>query len=371
MYPELKTSLERFQERLRSLRDAVGTDAAKGTLAELEAKMAAVGFWDHNERAQEVISQVQQLKSEVTPVMDLSQRVDDLHELLALATEEGDTAAADEVRKEVEGLDEEVDKLELKATLNGVNDRANAFISMQAGAGGTESCDWASMLARMYRRFCERHGYDVDIVDVVPGEEAGIRSLTYQVKGPYAFGYLRAEAGVHRLVRISPYDAKSRRHTTFAAVDVIPELPDTAKDIEINPADLRIDTYRAGGAGGQHVNKVDSAVRITHLPTGLVVQCQNERSQHSNKSTALKMLHAKLVREEERKREKEFEKQYGDKNEIAFGSQIRSYVLHPYTIVKDLRTEFEAGNAEGVLDGKIMPFIEAFLRWKLKQRSQK
>ena len=368
MYPELIARLKTCKERVNGLKDAVASDDILARVAKLEQKRDSPGFWDNNDLAQETINEIKLLRGRSDPVLALVSTIDDLLELAEMAEDEGDPTAEDELRLEAQEAEAKLEQLELTATLSGPHDPSNAYLSLQAGAGGTESCDWASMLARMYKRFCERHGFSVKEVDLVAGEEAGIRSTTLHVAGPNAYGYLSAEAGVHRLVRISPYDAKSRRHTSFAAVDVIPELPDASKAIEVNEAELRIDTYRAGGAGGQHVNKVDSAVRITHLPTGLVVQCQNERSQHSNKSTAMKMLKAKLVREEERKRDAELEKHYGNKSEIAFGSQIRSYVLHPYTIVKDLRTEFEAGNAEGVLDGKLMPFIEAYLRWKLKRK---
>ena len=368
MYPELIARLNTCKERVTGLREAVAGEDVQARVTELEAKRDGPGFWDNNDAAQEVIAEVKRLRAQIDPVLELTSTLNDLLELAELAEAEGDATAEAELRDEAQRSEQTLERLELTATLSEPHDAANAYLSLQAGAGGTESCDWAAMLARMYQRFCERHGFTVKEVDLVAGEEAGIRSSTLHVAGTNAYGYLRAEVGVHRLVRISPYDAKNRRHTSFAAVDVIPELPDASKSVEVNEADLRIDTYRAGGAGGQHVNKVDSAVRITHIPTGLVVQCQNERSQHSNKSTAMKMLKAKMVREEERKREAELEKKYGNKSEIAFGSQIRSYVLHPYTIVKDLRTEHEVGNAEGVLDGKIMPFIEAFLRWKLKRK---
>ncbi len=251
--------------------------------------------------------------------------------------------------------------LELQTLLNGRFDSHNAYISLHAGAGGTESCDWADMLLRMYRRYCERRGYEVVLLDYLAGEEAGVKSATLWVRGPYAYGHLRPERGVHRLVRISPFDANKRRHTSFASLDVVAEV-DEDVEIEINEADLRIDTYRSGGAGGQHVNKTDSAVRITHLPSGIVVACQAERSQHSNRERAMKMLIAKLYELERDKKRKEMEKYYGEKGEIAWGRQIRSYVLQPYSLVKDHRTNVETGNVQAVLDGELDLFIEAYLK---------
>ena len=369
MYPELLDRLRSCNERLRSLRDAVRADEVTARIRELEEKSAAPGFWGNKDRAHEIIAETNRLKAEVDPVLELSQAASDLLELAEIASDEDDDeGTAKEIERELEATENKLEELELRSTLNEPNDEANAFLELHAGAGGTEACDWANMLARMYRRFCERNEYKVELVDVVPAEEAGIRSMTYNIRGPYAYGFLKAERGVHRLVRISPFDAKNRRHTSFASIDVLPELPETSKEIEINPSELRVDTYRAGGAGGQHVNKVDSAVRITHLPTNTVVQCQNERSQHSNRRTAMRMLKAKLAALEEQKREEEFAKHQGDKSEIAFGSQIRSYVLHPYTIVKDLRTGRETGNAEAVLDGDIMPFIEEYLRKRRRER---
>lgn len=249
---------------------------------------------------------------------------------------------------------------ELRAMLSGEHDRANAILSIHPGAGGTESQDWAEMLLRMYLRWAERRGYKTEITDYQPGEGAGIKDATITVSGEYAYGYLRAEKGVHRLVRISPFDANKRRHTSFVSVNIVPEIEDDIK-IEIDEEDLRIDTYRSSGAGGQHVNKTDSAVRITHIPTGIVVQCQNERSQHKNKATAMKILRSHLYKAEEEKQRERLEKIQGEKKEIGWGNQIRSYVLHPYRLVKDLRTKVEVGNADAVLDGEIDMFIEAFL----------
>jgi peptide chain release factor 2 len=364
-YSELIDRLGKVLERVTSIEETLTPEEGARRIRELEERMGQPGFWDSSERAQEVIGEVKRLKREVEPVLDLSRNARDAIELARIGEAENDEATLSELVEEARRLEAKLEDLELKATLNGPHDAANTFLSIHAGAGGTEACDWASMLARMYTRFCEEQGFDVELVDRVDGEEAGVRSITYLVKGPYAYGHLRPEAGVHRLVRISPFDAKSRRQTSFAAVDAIPELPETEK-VEINPNDLQVDTFRAGGAGGQHVNKTDSAVRITHIPTGIVVKCQNERSQHSNRATAMKMLRARLIREEEKKREAEFEKMYGEKGEIAFGSQIRSYTLQPFTLVKDHRTLFEVGNAMGVLDGKLMPFIEAYL--KLRRR---
>ena len=366
MYSDAIDHLTRLQGRVLSLKETLHAEDGARRIQELEEKMAQPGFWDSNAGAQEVIAEVKRLKAEVEPLAELDRSLADLIELARIGESENDAATLEEITREGESSEKRIEELELKSTLHEPHDPANVFLSVHAGAGGTEACDWASMLARMYRRFAEEQGFAVEMVDVNDGEEAGIRSILYHVKGPYAYGYLRSELGVHRLVRISPFDAKSRRQTSFAAVDVVPELPDTEKDIEINPGEIQVDTFRSGGAGGQHVNKTDSAVRITHLPTGIVVKCQNERSQHSNRATALKILKARLIREEEKKREAEFEKMYGEKGEIAFGSQIRSYTLQPFTLVKDHRTGIEVGNANGVLDGHLMPFIEAYLKWRRK-----
>ncbi len=285
--------------------------------------------------------------------------------LLELAAEEADesqrTTAVQEAGEQLEKLDGQVDALEMLSLLNGAFDSNNAYLSVNSGAGGTESCDWAEMLFRMYQRYGESHGYEVIVLDLQPGEEAGIKSAQLQVIGPYAYGHLKAERGVHRLVRISPYDSANRRHTSFAALDVVAEV-DESIEVEILDEDLRVDTYRSSGAGGQHVNTTDSAVRITHRPTGIVVQCQAERSQHKNRSKAMKMLRAKVYEWELDQQRREMEKFYGNKGEIAWGSQIRSYVMQPYTMVKDHRTSCETGNIQAVMNGKLDDFIQAYLK---------
>ena len=361
-YSEICDRLRAALGRVEDLEKAIRIDDGRARLAELEKQMGDAGFWDNNDKAQEVIAELKQLRADIEPLDELRLQVSDHLELAELANSEQDTASLGEIAGDLPSIDKTLDRQELRTMLSGRHDANSAYLSVHAGAGGTESCDWASMLARMYTRFAEKQGFSVTEVDHLPGEEAGIKSVTFHIKGKYAFGYLRSEIGVHRLVRKSPFDAKNKRHTSFSAVDVIPELAEADTDIDVPTSDLRIDTYRAGGAGGQHVNTTDSAVRITHIPTGIVVQCQNERSQHSNRATAMKVLKARLVLEEERKREEELEKLYGDKGEIAWGNQIRNYVLEPYTLVKDRRTGHEAGNVEGVLDGDLFPFIEAYLR---------
>jgi len=285
---------------------------------------------------------------------------DDLKVLCELGEEGEDEATLQEVRELLPELESRVGKMEFARMLSGEHDSCSAIFSINAGAGGTEAQDWADMLLRMYLRFCEDRGFKTEMTDYQPGEEAGIKSATFTAEGDYAYGWLRAEMGIHRLVRISPYDSNARRHTSFASVFVFPELPDDIA-VEINEKDLRVDTYRSSGAGGQHVNKTDSAIRITHIPTGIVVSCQNERSQHKNRSTAMKQLQARLFELEIRKKEEEAAALSGDKKEIGWGSQIRSYVLHPYRMVKDHRTGYETSNTEAVLDGDIDAFIEAYL----------
>jgi peptide chain release factor 2 len=317
-------------------------------------------FWANKERSQEVVKELKSLKAVIEPFSKVEAALKDIRDIVSIAEAE-DEASLRHFSEELSKISRRVDDLEFKTLLGGEADINNAIMSVNAGAGGTEACDWAAMLLRMYTLWAESKGYEVTWADQLQGEEAGIKSATLLVKGDYAYGYLKAESGVHRLVRISPFDSNKRRHTSFASVDVIPEVSDEIK-IEINPADIKIDTFRAGGKGGQHVNKTDSAVRITHAPTGIITQCQNERSQFKNKEMAMKLLKAKLYEREMQKKAKETENAYEAKKDIEWGSQIRSYVLHPYKMVKDHRTGFEVGNADAVLDGKLDGFIEAYLK---------
>lgn len=335
--------------------------------AELEQVMSRPGFWDNPDKARGVVSQISGLKAVIDPVLKLEKSVQELLDLFALAEEEQDAATLAEVEAELAALSKACDQIEVAGMLSGPDDSRACFFSIHAGAGGTESCDWANMLLRMYTRYFEDNGFSYEQLDITPGEEAGIRSITLRVSGTFAFGKLSCETGVHRLVRISPFDSAGRRHTSFVAVDVIPEY-DEDVEIEIKDEDIRVDTYRAGGAGGQHVNKTSSAVRITHLPTGIVVQCQNDRSQHKNRAEAFRMLKSKLYMLEQQKRDAELAKMYSAKGEIAWGNQIRSYVLQPYQLVKDHRTDFQTGNVNAVLDGDIEPFIESYLRYRAEKK---
>ena len=341
----------------------------RSQLQEFEDRIAQAGFWDNPEKAQSVVAQLSALKSVIEPAENIVRSVGDISELFDLAEAESDHEIFGQLETDLEELKEKCDKVELQGLLSKPEDMKNCFFSIHAGAGGTESCDWANMLLRMYTRYFERARFKYEQFDITPGEEAGIRSITLRVSGPFAYGKLSCEVGVHRLVRISPFDSQKRRHTSFAAVDCLPEFEDDL-DIEIRDEDLKIDFYRASGAGGQHVNKVSSAVRITHLPSGVVAQCQNDRSQHKNKAQAMKVLKARLYMLEKQKRDAEIAKLYGNKGEIAWGNQIRSYVMQPYQMVKDHRTNFQQGNVEAVLDGQLDEFIESYLRHKAKNKSR-
>ncbi len=333
-------------------------EKAKQVVA-FEELMSAPDFWDHQESAKETIEKCNLLKAWTEPYDALKKQLDDLAELFE-EVEEKDPLF-EELKTELASVEKGVEELEFKKMLSGELDGKNCYLSINAGAGGTESCDWALMLMRMYSRFAEREGWKVEEVDLQPGEVAGIKSVTLKLTGAFAYGYMKAEKGVHRLVRISPFDSNAKRHTSFASVDASPEITDDIS-IEIGPQDLRIDTYRASGAGGQHVNKTESAVRITHMPSGIVVSCQSERSQLQNRETCMKMLRSKLYEKEVLERESELRALSGEKKEIAWGSQIRNYVFQPYTLVKDTRTGAESGNIQAVMDGEIGLFINAYLK---------
>ncbi|KKM09764.1 peptide chain release factor 2 [Clostridiales bacterium PH28_bin88] len=330
-------------------------------MRDLEDQVSSPGFWDQPSEAQQVLQALAATREGLERFRQLVRKYEDVRTLWELGVEEGDESMSAEVEEGFRELSRELEQARLEVLLSGRYDNHSAIVTLHAGAGGTEAMDWVEMLLRMYTRWGEDHGYQVQLLDTLPGDEAGLKSATILVKGVNAYGYLQAERGVHRLVRISPFDAASRRHTSFASVDVMPEVA-SDEEVDIDPEDLKIDTYRSGGAGGQHVNKTDSAVRITHLPSGIVVQCQNERSQHANRLTAMKILQAKLLELKQRKEEEEMSALRGVQQEIAWGSQIRSYVFHPYTLVKDHRTNTEVGNVQAVMDGHIDPFIGAYLQ---------
>ncbi len=335
-------------------------------MAELEKELVKEGFWDRSE-AKEILRERARLQDLLSSWEALEQEFEDTKVLFELALEEEDEETLKEVTSRLKKLFSLVEEEEIKLFLSGEHDTSNAIVTIHAGAGGTEAQDWVEMLLRMYLRWAEKKGYKTKIIDILTGEEAGIKSATFIVEGPYAYGHLKAESGIHRLVRISPFDTSGKRHTSFASVSVIPEIDEDIQ-IEIRPEELKIETMRASGHGGQHVNKTESAVRITHLPTGIVVQCQNERSQHRNKAIAMAILKARLYELERRKKEEERQKLYGEKKEIAFGSQIRSYVLHPYRLIKDHRTGLEVGNVEAVLDGDLDAFIRAYHLQKASEK---
>ncbi|MDD5432420.1 MAG: peptide chain release factor 2 [Candidatus Omnitrophica bacterium] len=361
MLEEIKSKIKSIDTHLQSLRGYFDIENKKKQIEELSNRMVQPGFWDNQDSANKVVKQLKVLKFSVEPWEIASKKFHELQELTGILNSEDQELISD-INNNIEILSKELDKMEFNVLLGEEFDISNAILSINAGAGGTEACDWVNMLSRMYSRFAERHGYSVRTIDILHGEEAGIKNITFLIEGEYAYGYLKAERGVHRLVRISPFDANKRRHTSFASVDVIPEVEEGI-DIKLVETDLRIDVYRSKGAGGQSVNTTDSAVRITHIPTGIVAQCQNERSQHQNKQTALKILKARIYEQERQKKEEELQKQYGAlKKRIEWGSQIRSYVLHPYTMVKDHRTDFETGDGNKVLDGGIDEFIEAYLK---------
>ncbi len=340
--------------------DLAGLKARHG---KLEAEMTKPTFWDNPEEAQKIAQQASNLKKRIDFYESLYSQVEDSLILLEMAEEEEDQSVLRDVKISLPELCREVDALELRTLLSEEYDPNNAILAIHPGAGGTESQDWASMLLRMYTRWAEKSGYEVETLEFLPGDEAGIKSVTLLIKGDYAYGYLKAERGVHRLIRISPFDSAGRRHTSFTSIDVLPEITDDV-EVDIDPTELKIDTYRASGAGGQHVNTTDSAVRITHLPTGIVVQCQNERSQHKNRDMAMKILKARLYEHYKQIQVEELEEVKGEYKEIAWGSQIRSYVFHPYNMIKDHRTNIEEGNVQKVMDGDLDSFIQAYLKRK-------
>ncbi|MCA1322185.1 peptide chain release factor 2 [Bacillus tianshenii] len=361
---EIRHELEKMAKRLVEFRGSLDLEVKERRIAELDNEMSNPEFWNDQNAAQVVINEANALKEPVSQFNELSENYENLQLTYDLLKEEPDAELQEELSSEVKTVTEDFNKFELQLLLSGEHDKNNAILELHPGAGGTESQDWGSLLLRMYTRWAERKGFKVETLDYLPGDEAGIKSVTLLIKGHNAYGYLKAEKGVHRLVRISPFDSSGRRHTSFVSCEVMPEFDDNI-EIEIRTEDLKIDTYRASGAGGQHINTTDSAVRITHTPTNVVVTCQTERSQIKNRERAMKMLQAKLYQKKLDEQQAELDEIRGEQKDIGWGSQIRSYVFHPYSMVKDHRTNTEVGNTQAVMDGDLDPFIDAYLRSKL------
>ncbi|MFT3984286.1 MAG: peptide chain release factor 2 [Lachnospiraceae bacterium] len=359
---QVKTELLTYEEPLKEVKASLSLADKEQRVEELEREMEASGFWDDPERSQKYVKELKNFKDTISLVSGLEQQYEDIRMLLQMAYEENDPALVPDIQQEFQEFKETLETLRIGTLLSGEYDKNNAILRLNAGAGGTESCDWAGMLYRMYSRWAEKKGFSVEVLDYLDGDEAGIKSVTFQVNGENAYGYLKSEKGVHRLVRISPFNAQGKRQTSFVSLDVMPDIEEDL-DIEINDDDLRIDTYRSSGAGGQHINKTSSAIRITHLPTGIVVQCQNERSQHMNKDKAMQMLKAKLYLLKQEENAEKLSDIRGDIKDIGWGNQIRSYVMQPYTLVKDHRTNTEVAQTDSVMDGNIDPFINAYLKW--------
>lgn len=370
MIVELKEKLEELTNRFENIKEILKPKELEKELSKLDNLMGQSDFWEDQKKAQETASKRNSIANKLEEIRAVEKRLSDIDEYIQLLEMEYDEDTEKEISKELKILEKEIDRLETASLLSGEYDFKNAILTLQAGSGGVEACDWTEMLLRMYLRWAEKNGFEIEMVDYQPDDVAGIKSATLIIKGPYAYGYLKGEQGVHRLVRISPFDSNKRRHTSFSAVSVIPEIGEDVK-VEIKEEDLRIDTFRASGAGGQHVNTTDSAVRIVHIPTGITVSCQSERSQIQNRAKAMQMLKAKLYQyelEKQKEKQKELE---GEKKDITWGSQIRSYVFHPYQMVKDLRTGHETGNIQAVMDGELDEFIESYLKWNANQQNHK
>lgn len=360
---EYKATLHQLEPQIEQLREALGMDRVLEQITELESRSSVPGFWDNSEESQKVLQQISRLKNVAEKYDRLKQLFEDAETMLEMAEEEDDEALAEELGETMEQLQKELEAQTLATLLNGEYDRSNAILTFHAGAGGTEAQDWASMLYRMYTHWAEAHGFSYKILDYLDGDEAGLKSASILIEGTNAYGLLRSESGVHRLVRVSPFDASGRRHTSFSSLEVMPEIDDTI-EVDIDPSDIKMDVFRSSGAGGQHINKTSSAVRLTHIPTGIVVACQTERSQLQNRETAMKMLKSKLFEIKEREHLEKISDIKGNQMQIAWGSQIRSYVFMPYTMVKDHRTGYETGNVQAVMDGDLDGFINAYLKAK-------
>ncbi|AUW63971.1 MULTISPECIES: peptide chain release factor 2 [Staphylococcus] len=364
---EIKRNIDEYNNDLEQIRGSLDLENKETNIQEYEEMMTEPDFWDNQNKAQDVIDKNNALKSIVNGYYELNHKLEDMDATWELLQEEYDDEIKEDLEQDIVTFREQIDQFELQLLLDGPHDANNAILELHPGAGGTESQDWASMLLRMYQRYGEQQGFKVETIDYLPGDEAGVKSVTLLIKGHNAYGYLKAEKGVHRLVRISPFDSSGRRHTSFASCDVIPEFDNDEIEIEINPDDITVDTFRASGAGGQHINKTESAIRITHHPTGIVVNNQNERSQIKNREAAMKMLKSKLYQLKLEEQEREMAEIRGEQKEIGWGSQIRSYVFHPYSMVKDHRTNEETAKVDAVMDGNIAPFIEAYLRQTMSQ----